>query len=231
MENEKKNIAAIFAHPDDETLGCGGTLARLSQLGHKVSIIICGEGITARYESPEMAPAIELEALDKSLSNAAKCLGVKNVIHLDWPDNRFDQRPLLDLTKAIEKELKVINPNVIFTHHTGDLNMDHRYVYDAVMAATRPLPGSKIKQIYSCEVLSSTNWAGPASTPFMPTRFVDISDTLDKKIEAMSYYDSEVAPFPHPRSPKAIKAQAQFRGAESGLLAAEAFMVVRQIVS
>ncbi len=229
MNKIRKTVAAVFAHPDDETLGCGGTLAKLVKAGHSVSILICGEGISARYESPESAPERELKNLDQALIKAAASLGVEEVTHLNWPDNRFDQRPLLDLTKAIESQLNVTNPDVIFTHHVGDLNMDHQYVYHSVMAAARPLPGGNIKEIYSCEIPSSTSWAGPASMPFIPTRYEDIANTLENKLRAISCYDSEIPPFPHPRNPKAITGQSIFRGSESGMPAAEAFMVVRQL--
>jgi LmbE family N-acetylglucosaminyl deacetylase len=225
----KKSILAIFAHPDDETLGCGGTLARYAREGCEVRILICGEGATARYDSPEAASGEELASLDRDLQKAGEVLGAKEVVHLDWPDNRFDSRPLLDLVKAVEKNLDKISPQIIFTHHPGDLNIDHRYVYDAVMAGARPLPESKIEAIYACEVLSSTGWRGQGKDLFLPNFYVDIHETLAKKLNAMACYDTEAASFPHPRSPEAIRALAQFRGAESGLLAAEAFCLVRQI--
>ena len=226
---EKKIVAAVFAHPDDETLGCGATLAKMADESHEVHIIVCGEGITARYDNPAQATSEELASLDASLHRAAEIIGAQSVHHLDWPDNRFDSRPLLDLTKAIEKILGNLAPQVVFTQHGGDLNLDHQYVNRAVMAACRPLPGRSVREIYGCEVLSATGWLGPTAAPFLPTRYVDISSTLQRKIDAMAAYDSESAPFPHPRSPEAIRAQAMLRGTESGLHAAEAFMVLRQI--
>jgi len=142
----------------------------------------------------------------------------------------MDTVGFLEIVKAIEAAVKRLKPNVIYTHHANDLNIDHAIVHRAVLTACRPLPGSSVRSIYAFETLSSTEWE-PAGLgrQFQPTRFVDISNSLDAKMGAMRAYGEEMRPFPHPRSPEAIEALARFRGAQSGLLAAEAFVVVREI--
>lgn len=230
MRDEKKlTIAAVFAHPDDETLGCGGTLATLSDKGHEIIVVICGEGITSRYNDPCEADPEDNKTLQLNLKKAAEILGVSRIIHMDWPDNRFDTRPLLLLVKAIERQFAEISPQIIYTHHPSDLNVDHRMVYDAVLTAARPVPKNTVTDIYACEVPSSTGWEGPKGNAFSPTMYRDITPSLDRKIKAMEAYQTEALPYPHPRSPEGIRALAQYRGAQSGLFAAEAFVVVRQI--
>jgi LmbE family N-acetylglucosaminyl deacetylase len=221
-----KRILVVAAHPDDEVLGCGGTVARFCVEGAQVRFVICGEGVTSRPGADVSA----LADLDVDLRRAAEKLGVTDVFHLDFPDNRFDNRDLLDLVRVVEQNGLSFDPDVVFTHHRGDLNVDHRYVHDAVMAAFRPLPGRKPVAIYAMEVASSTGWQGPSpERAFAPTVFFDIAETLETKIAAMQTYRGEKKAWPHPRSPEALRAAAQYWGSRAGLAAAEPFVLLRDI--
>jgi len=219
-----RKVMAILAHPDDEVLGCGGTLAKMADHGDQVLLLICGEGLTARTN----IKVDELRALDDDLQNAAKILGATDVFHLDWPDNSFDSRELLTLIRAIEEIALPFAPEVVFTHHGGDLNIDHRYVHQAVMSCFRPLPARPRPLLLAVEVASSTGWAAP--TPdrvFQPNFFSEVTETLERKIQAMTAYRTEAQVWPHPRSPEAIRAWAQRWGSLVGVAAAEPFMVLR----
>jgi LmbE family N-acetylglucosaminyl deacetylase len=142
----------------------------------------------------------------------------------DLPDNRFDTVPLLDIVKLIEGLIEQIKPSVVYTQHGGDLNVDHRALYEATLAATRPLPGSCVRSVLSYEVASSTEWAfGQFAPAFHPNVFVEISDTLPAKIAAMQAYESEARAFPHPRAPESLEAMARRWGSTVGVAAAEAF--------
>ena len=226
----KKSVLIIAAHPDDEVLGCGGTIARLAREGHDVYITILGEGITSRYQQREQADQAQVEALHAHSRQVAELLGAKDLFIYDLPDNRFDTAPLLDVIKIIEELVQRLQPQVIYTHHGGDLNVDHVIVHRAVLTATRPVPGCPVKEIYAFEVPSSTDWAFSQFQPaFRPNVFVDISATLETKMQAMVLYESEARPFPHPRSPEALQAIARRWGSVVGLEAAEAFELIRAV--
>jgi LmbE family N-acetylglucosaminyl deacetylase len=220
----------IAAHPDDEVLGCGGTIGRLSQEGHDVYITILGEGISSRYEKREHADHSLIRALKERSMAVAKFLGAKDVTLCDLPDNRFDTVPLLDIVKLIEETIDRVSPEVVYTQHGGDLNVDHERVYRATLTATRPVSGSLIQRVYAYEVPSSTEWAFHSFTPFFrPNSFMDIGDTLEAKIEAVKLYESEIRDFPHPRSPEVLRSIARRWGSVAGLEAVEAFELVREI--
>jgi LmbE family N-acetylglucosaminyl deacetylase len=220
----------IAAHPDDEVLGCGGTIARLAGERQPVFIAILGEGATSRHERRDGAGAAEVEALRDDCRRVASHLGAEQVFTFGLPDNRFDSVPLLDVVKLIEGLVRDVGPEVIYTQHGGDLNVDHAVTFRATLTATRPMAGATVRAVYAYEVASSTEWAfGQFDPPFRPQRYVDISATLDRKIEAMQMYQSESRPAPHPRSPEALRALAARRGSEVGFGAAEAFAVVREL--
>lgn len=224
------NILVIAAHPDDEVLGCGGTMAKLADLGHNVHILILGEGVTSRYENPADAKPEELEQLHDQAKKVGMSLGAKEVLLAKLPDNRFDTVPMLDIVKIIEEQVKRIKPEVVYTQHGGDLNIDHLCTFRAVLTATRPMVGSPIKKVLAYRVASSTEWSFEQFEPtFKASVFFDISKTLDKKIAAMEMYEGEARTFPHPRSPKALEAEAKYFGSISGLSAAEPFSIVYQI--
>jgi LmbE family N-acetylglucosaminyl deacetylase len=223
-------ILIIAAHPDDEVLGCGGTIAKLAQKGHDVYIAIIGEGLTSRYNQRENVDPDLVNELKDCSRQASQLLGAKEVFFHDFPDNRFDTVPLLEVIKRIEKLIESVRPQVIYTHHGGDLNIDHVVTHRAVLTATRPSASHKINEIYAFEVPSSTEWAfGQFAPAFRSNVFVDIGNTLEIKIRAMQIYESEVQLFPHPRSINALKSLAQIRGSTVGLSSAEAFELIRAI--
>jgi len=230
MERELMRILVVAAHPDDEVLGCGGTIAKLADEGHEVYAAILGEGITSRYSQPESDDPTQTDALKEYCRKAAKCLGIKDLFFHRLPDNQFDTVPLLDIIKIIEDIVDRVEPMTIYTHHGGDLNIDHAIVHRAVLTATRPVKNCTIKDIYAFEVASATEWSFQQFRPiFRPTVYIDITKTLDTKIQALKYYESEVRTFPHPRSPEALQATAQKWGSLVGVRYAEAFELIRSI--
>ena len=223
-------VAVVAAHPDDEILGCGGTMARLLREGHEVKIAIVAEGLTSRNDKREDTKKDELHHLHGCAEAAAKKTGGAEVVFFQLPDNRLDTIPLLEITKLIENLLQRWTPDVIYTHHPGDLNVDHEVVHRAVLTATRPVDSHSVREIYAFEIASSTEWAFQQLTPsFRANVFVDISATLDTKIAALECYDTEVRPFPHPRSAEAVRAAAMRWGSVAGCRAAEAFELVRML--
>ena len=218
-------VLVIAAHPDDGILGCGGTIARLAKNGSEVHTLILGEGVASRYEKDEQGAKQQIEELQKQARKANQIIGVKEVNIYNFPDNKFDTVPLLDLVKVVEQAKAKIRPNIIFTHYEKDLNIDHQITYKAAITAARPLPDETVKEIYSFEVLSSTEWGYPLS--FSPNVFFNISETIDIKMKAIGEYKLELREFPHPRSLKAAELNAKTWGAKTGLEYAEAFMAVR----
>jgi|SRR5882757_4918510 LmbE family N-acetylglucosaminyl deacetylase len=222
------SVLVVAAHPDDEVLGCGGTMARLANEGREVRIAILAEGMTSRYPQRENADQKHLDHLHGNARQAAHEVGAKEVLLTKLPDNRLDTVPLLDVVKLVEELIAKFDPAVIYTHHPGDLNVDHGVVYRAVLTASRPLPGQRVREIYAFEVASSTEWAFQRLEPsFRPNVFVDISSTLENKVAALACYDTETRKFPHPRSPEAVRAIAMRWGSVAGFPAAEAFELIR----
>ena len=223
-----KKILIIAAHPDDEVLGCGGTAARLVKQGNEVYTLVLGEGITSRDASRQREKREqELIQLKKQVHEANGVIGIKEVFTHDFPDNRFDSVPLLDIVKVIETIKNKIKPGIVFTHYEQDLNIDHQITYRAVLTAVRPTADETVKEIYSFEVLSSTEWNFPLK--FSPDVFYDITETIDIKLAAMEKYQSELKEYPHPRSLKGIRMNAEQWGMKTGLKYAEAFKLVRLI--
>jgi LmbE family N-acetylglucosaminyl deacetylase len=229
MIQNKKKILIIAAHPDDEVLGCGGTIARLVNEGYDAYTLILGRGVGARFSLEQKTKKNkEINVLKHEMQHANKMLGIKKIYSFNLPDNRFDAVPLLDIVKKIEHVKENIQPDIIFTHYKKDLNIDHKITYEAVITASRPLESESIKTIYSFEILSSTEWNYPLS--FSPTVFFDVSSSLEKKIQALKCYTSELRAFPHPRSLKAVEFNAKTWGVKVGLKSAEAFELVRSII-
>ena len=225
-----RKILIVAAHPDDEVLGGGGTIAKHVLQGNEVYCLILGEGITSRYKQQEKVAEEEFRQLKSETKQVAKILGIKKVFFRDFPDNRFDTVPLLTIVKAVE-EIKVeVKPDIIYTHHQGDLNIDHQLTFKAVLTACRPMKDETVKEIYSFEIPSSTEWNSPdAQNYFMPNVFVNISETFEKKVEALRAYQGEIREYPHPRSPEALRAIAMRWGSTMGCEAAEAFELIRAI--
>tara|TARA_R110002096_G_scaffold94635_6_gene212938 strand:- start:34986 stop:35693 length:708 start_codon:yes stop_codon:yes gene_type:complete len=227
-----QKILVVSAHPDDETLGCGGTIARYLHEGADVRVIFMAEGITARFDDTELQTEKVKKISHIRNSNAIKALSCltldeKNIYLNDNYCCRLDTVPQINLVKLIEHHIKDFKPDIVFTHSKNDTNIDHRITFQVSLAATRPIFDKTIKAIYSYEVLSSTEWNYP--NPFLANHFIDISDYIDKKILAMQAYEDEMREIPHPRSEEAIKALASYRGCQSGLRYAEAFTLIRSI--
>lgn len=224
------NVLVVAAHPDDELLGAGGTIAKLSGNGNNVFIHILGEGLNSRKENGKLFEKSELDKLKSCALKAAKILGAKKVFFSNFPDNRFDSIDLLDIVKEVENIVGKTMPEIVFTHHYGDLNIDHRKCFDAVLTACRPLKNCTVKEIYSFEVPSSTEWNGIQAKSFQPNVFIDISKTFNQKAKAMREYKSEIRPYPHPRSIKSLKIIALRHGINVGKKEVEAFEQIRKIV-
>jgi LmbE family N-acetylglucosaminyl deacetylase len=230
LQGKDQKVLVVAAHPDDEVLGCGGTIAKHVEKGDDVFTLIIGDGITSRYAESELDKDYVNKQVNKIKENcldAAKILGVKEVTIIGNHCCRFDKIPLLDITKLIEKKIGKIKPDVIYTHSPLDVNNDHRIVFKAVLIATRPLPGFCVKKLLAFEVLSSTEWN--FYNKFRPNVYEDISQTINKKIEAMESYGHELRDFPHPRSIEAMKILAKKRGCEVGVNYAESFELIREI--
>jgi N-acetylglucosamine malate deacetylase 1 len=220
----KRTILVVVAHPDDEVLGAGGTLARHVAQGDEVFVTFLADGVGARGDSPATA-----ESRAAAARSAARVLGTREPRFLGFPDNRLDTLALLDIVKAIEQVIADINPDTVYTHHSGDLNIDHVICQRSVMTACRPLPQSRVRRIFAMEVVSSTEWNPDNTLLFNPTRFVDIEPTMVVKHRALEAYAEEMRPFPHARSYQALESLARWRGVSVGLTSAEAFMVLRDV--
>ena len=226
-----KKVLVVAAHPDDEVLGCGGTIARHVDSGDEVKVVIVAEGSTSRQANRNRSEvADELSNLARAAKAAAKILGISAIELLDLPDNRLDNLDRLDLIKDIEKRIEKHKPEIVYVHHAGDVNIDHRRLHEAVVTACRPTPCQTVKRLLSFEIASSTEWQTPGSAPaFQPNWFVDISCQWERKREALRAYASEMRPWPHARSIEALEYQAHWRGAQVGVDAAEAFCLLRSI--
>lgn len=230
MSAERILIAA--AHPDDEVLGCGGTIAKYRKAGHDVRVVFLAEGITARY-NPDQFDLPDVKAkIERRNANSKKALAIlgvdgKNVFTSLRPCCRLDQVPIIELAKEIERHLGDFKPTRLFTHATGDANIDHGIVHRATLIAARPLANSSLRAIYAFEVLSSSEWNPPQ--PFAPTVFHDITGFIEAKVSALAAYEDEMRDAPHPRSPDVVRALATYRGAQMGAAFAEGFALVRGI--
>jgi len=224
-------VLVVAAHPDDEVLGCGGTIARHADAGDQVEVLIMAEGVTSRQQKRARRQATEeLSALVQSARQAGMILGAMGVELVDLPDNRLDSLDRLDLIKQIEERIARHQPQVVYVHHSGDVNVDHRRLHEAVVTACRPTPGNIVRRLLSFEVASSTEWQPPGSAQgFQPNWFVDISAQWPRKLKALETYACEMRPWPHARSLEALEHLARWRGAQVGVEAAEAFCLLRQL--
>lgn len=232
------NILVIVAHPDDEVLGMGGTILKHAQHGDKVKIVYLATGVTSRrslnyqnttsydYRLDQKKIEKQIEELRKDAQKSCKILEVSHVKFYDLPDNEMDSISLLKIIKIIENEIYETKPDKVYTHHYGDLNIDHRITFNATLTACRPIE-STVKELITFEVSSSTEWNYPSH--FNPNYFINIKSQLSKKIRAMQMYKNEIRRFPHPRSAENLKIIAGRWGAISGNVAAEAFEIIRKI--
>lgn len=233
MDFFNKRILVVVAHPDDELLGLGASLHKLINNYNIIArVIILGEGITSRANSRDREQwDQELTTHKQNIEAARKLIGYDSVGIYDFPDNRFDSVDLLDIVKVIETEKVNFEPEIIFTHHGGDLNIDHQRTFEAVITATRPMENECVKTIITFETPSGTEWQSsndPRS--FKPNLVVEIGEeNLIAKIKGMESYEFEKRDYPHPRSPKSLKIRAQMWGVNYGINLAEVFYIVRTI--
>ena len=220
-----KTVLIVAAHTDDEVLGCGGTIARHVAEGDAVYAVFMADGVSSRTHADQDDHA----ARNSSAERARKILGIRENFYFGLPDNRLDSLPLIEIVKRLESIIAQLQPNVIYTHHSGDLNVDHRIAHQAVLTACRPLPGSSVQEIYAFEVMSSTEWSGQFAEPFIPNHFVDISNHLDKKMAGLQEYSVEMRSEPHSRSIQHLLHLVHHRGHTVGVHAAEAFLTVRTL--
>jgi len=225
-------VVVVAAHPDDEVLGCGGTLARFADEGRPVHVLILADGEWARPLIGDAAAGPDrIQARVSAAERACAILGCASVEVLSLPDNRLDSVDLLDIVRRVEAVITRCAPATVLTHHSGDVNIDHRVAHDAVIAACRPHGARPVEELLFFETPSSTEWRPPSSAEqFAPNWFVDVSGTWAKKLAALDAYRTEMRDFPHPRSVRAVEALGQWRGAMAGLESAEAFVLGRKIL-
>tara|TARA_B100002052_G_C15879933_1_gene598725 strand:- start:207 stop:890 length:684 start_codon:yes stop_codon:yes gene_type:complete len=222
-------VLIIAAHPDDDILGCGGYMSKFSQK-MKFRVIFIAEGSSCRYTKDKLTSKnvkdVILERNNFGI-NALKILGIDNYKFYDFQCGRLDQVPIIDLNKIIETEIKNFKPDIVFTHSNSDTNNDHKIVHDSTLIATRPPTAKSVKEVYSYEVLSSSEWK--FTKVFIPNYFVKISfNDLKRKWDALAEYKTEVKKFPYPRSFEGIECLARYRGMQSNSIYAEAFKLIRK---
>ena len=224
-------VLVVAAHPDDEILGVGGTIARKVAEGQKAYALILGEGQTSRWDNRNLAESSVIEKLHVNTLEAAKIIGYSQVFFENFPDNRFDSVDSLDIVKKVEKYIRLLQPDAIYVHHAGDLRIDHRIANKAVLTAARPVGSCGVKEIYAFETVSSTEWNfGNRQLCFYPNVYVDIEKYFDLKCKAMKSYESELCEFPHPRSLEMLEILAKKWGSTVGKQYVEGFEMVRMIV-
>lgn len=228
----EKKIMIVAAHPDDEVLGCGGIIAKERDTNSLVRVIILATGKTSRQTCQTEHVQDEIDRLYEEARTALGILGVtsENIVFGNFPDQKLDAMPILELIHFLKKEVQAFKPDCLYTHHPGDYNTDHRVVFEAVLAVSRPYLGEHYpSEVYAFEVLSSTEWAWQHREPFRPTVYVDIRNQVQRKMQAMAAYESELNDYPHPRSIRGVENLAMKRGNEVSTEYAEAFELIRKI--
>ena len=221
MPKSMNKVLVVAAHPDDEVIGCGGAILKHVKNNDIVQVVFLADGFGSRDDG-----------VDRSgqANDAATFLGCNPPIFLNLPDNQLDTLPLLNIVKEVETIVNCFKPDVVYTHHFGDLNIDHQIAHRAVITACRPTPGFCVKEIYSFEVLSATHWQSQSmGVAFVPNYFVNITDYIELKTQALRFYDDEMRDFPHVRSLNSVKYLSSFRGSVVGVDNAEAFFIERLI--
>ncbi len=229
MFTKKDRILIISAHPDDEVIGCGGTILKAIDLGAKVSVLFLGEGVSTRYPNNENSKACKaaIKFREQSALKCLKSLGIRNFKFNHFLCTRFDTYPILNFVRIIENFIGQAKPNIIFTHNESEVNIDHVVTNKATEIACRPISKLSVKKIYAYEAVCSSNFKFKKN--FSPDTYVDIKKYIKRKIKALKYYKNEIRNYPFPRSTLGIETQARYRGMQSGLEFAEAFELLRSI--
>ncbi|MGI6561553.1 MAG: PIG-L deacetylase family protein [Clostridia bacterium] len=225
-----EKVLVIAAHPDDEVLGMGGTIAKYASRGDEVAVLIVTDGSTSQYRNdPKLQDIIREKKLETS--NCAAVLGVKHVFYGELPDMRLDVTPHIEINRVIENAINDFQPSVVFTHFIGDVNKDHRRVYESTLVACRPVSEQCVKRLFLYSVPSSTEWnVQTATNVFLPNWYEDISgEFAEKKYRAMECYETELREYPHPRSVEYLRTADTAEGNRVGLLSAESFILLRSI--
>ena len=219
-------VLVIAAHPDDEMLGLGGTIAKHASNGDEVHVLMVTEGSSTQYkDQPKM-----IEQKKKEIAKVKEILQISGVHFLDLPDMKLDTLAHIDLNSPITKVVNEVQPETVYTHFYGDVNKDHRVIFESTMVAVRPSAESSVRKVICYNTPSSTEWnIQQGHSAFMPNMYVDITDFLHYKLEALKQYKSEMREYPHPRSPESIKIHANYWGSHIGVESAEAFMLMREI--
>lgn len=217
-------VLVLCAHPDDEVLGMGGTIALHARRGDEVRIVCVTDGSSTQYPDD----AATRERKNDEARHAAEVLGVSDYVHLDFPDMRLDTIPHVELNRVVEEHVRDLRPAVVYVTHP-DVNRDHRALFDSVAVAARPTPGQSVRRLLTFAPTSSTEWTPPALNWFVPTWFVDVTETFEQKLEAFACFETERREYPHPRNERALRAYAQFYGATVGCEYAEPFVLVRAV--
>ena len=217
-------VLVIAAHPDDEVLGMGGTIAVHTSAGDEVRVLVVTDGSSTQYPGDaEIRARKEQEAVE-----AATELGVEDYVHLDLPDMRLDTLEHIEINRIVEEHVRDFAPEVVYTVHP-DVNRDHQVLFDSVAVATRPTPGHPVRRLLTYAPTSSTEWTPAAVNWFQPNWYVDVTGTLERKLAAFSHYETERREYPHPRSERAIRAAAEYHGTTCGFDFAEPFVLVRSL--
>ncbi len=217
-------VLVFAAHPDDEVLGMGGTIAVHAERGDTVRIVCVTDGSSTQYPGD----AAKRAQKEDEARRAAAELGVGDYVHLDLPDMRLDTLAHVEVNRVVEEHVREYEPTVVYTPHP-DVNYDHRALFDSVTVATRPVPGQSVRRLLTYAPTSSTEWTPAAVNWFVPNWYVDVSTTFERKLAAFAHYETEQRPYPHPRSDRAIRAAAELHGATCGCEYAEPFVLVRSL--
>lgn len=224
-----KNVLVIAAHPDDEVLGMGGTIAKLVKARCVADVLIVTDGSSSQYRDSDHLAEI-IEAKKKETRNCADVLGVRNIYYGELPDMKLDTTPHVRINQVIEEVIDKVQPDAVFTHFWGDVNCDHQNVFKSTLVAVRPVMGQVVKELYCYRVPSSTEWTpNKADTMFMSNYFVDIEQYAEQKYKAFACYSTELRDYPHPRSVQYLRENDKVVGLRVGMLAAEEFVLLRKL--
>ena len=224
-----KKVLVIAAHPDDEVLGVGGTVAKLSAQGVECHLLIVTDGSSAQYRDVDDLQAI-IDAKKLEAQGCADILGFKSIHYGELPDMQLDTTPHIQINQVIGKVVEQVQPDTVFTHFWGDVNLDHQNVYKSTLVVVRPVMGQVVKELYCYRVPSSTEWTpNKADTMFMPNYFVDIEQFAEQKYKAFACYTTELREYPHPRSVQYLRETDKAAGLRVGMLAAEEFILLRKL--